>query len=236
MAFDYLFINDKGAFTKEELKAAGDDEASGIKVLVVKDYKSKCTFGHVVPSKGIDVKRFSVDMIIEDITWLGYTKLILKADNEPAMVKLAEEALRDLRVEPIEQVMKEHPPPFDSQANGQIEVGVESVRGMVKTIQLCLEKRLGHRIPVAHPIMSWLVSHAAVLSNYSVLGQDGRTPYHRVRGRPWGARLMSFGECCRFKIRSKEGLDTDSSGNRFSKGIVLGFCIRDGQYTIFSGG
>ena len=47
--------------------------------------------------------------------------MFLKSDNEAAIVKLVEEALRELRIESIEQVMKEHPPPFDSQANGQVE-------------------------------------------------------------------------------------------------------------------
>ena len=121
VAFDHCFVNDKGMFTRAELETAGIEMAGQVKVLVVKDCKSKCTFAHVVPSKGIDEKRYAVDIIVEDVTWLGYTKLILKSDNEPAIVKLAEEALRDLRMEPIEQVMKEHPPPFDSQANGQVE-------------------------------------------------------------------------------------------------------------------
>ena len=115
VAFDYLFVNDKGMFTREELDASGVVTTKGVKILVVKYCQSKCTFGHVVPTKGIDEKRFAVDMISEDVAWLGYTRLILKSDNEPAIEKLANEALRELRIDAIDQVMKENPPPFDSQ-------------------------------------------------------------------------------------------------------------------------
>ena len=47
IAFDYLFVNDRGMFTREELEAAGIEKAGQVKILVVKDCKSKCTFGHV---------------------------------------------------------------------------------------------------------------------------------------------------------------------------------------------
>ena len=54
--------------------------------------------------------------IVEDVRGLGYSKLILKSDNEPAIVKLLSEALRALRIEgaasaPV--LMQEHSPEYD---------------------------------------------------------------------------------------------------------------------------
>ena len=58
-----------------------------VKVLVVRDDQSKSVFGHVVLSKGIDEKGFSVKCLVEDVKCLGCAKVILKSDNEPAIVK-----------------------------------------------------------------------------------------------------------------------------------------------------
>mgnify|MGYP000128776167 CR=1 FL=1 len=57
-----------------------------MKVLVVRDDKSKVVFGHVIPRKGLDEKGFSVDCLVEDIKWLGYSKVVLKNDNGPALL------------------------------------------------------------------------------------------------------------------------------------------------------
>ena len=79
IAFDYMFINDKGAFTADELAAIREgDRGDGIKALVVKDTKSRMLFAHVVPSKGVDEDRYAVEALTSDIAWLGYTRVIFE--------------------------------------------------------------------------------------------------------------------------------------------------------------
>ena len=73
-----------------------------LKLLVVKDTKSKAVFAHAFPQKGIDEKRFSVDMVVADVLWLGYSKVLLKSDNEPAIVKLLKESLATLKVSGVD--------------------------------------------------------------------------------------------------------------------------------------
>ena len=58
MSFDYAFVGDKGEIINKE--QAESDESS-ITVLAVRDSETKSVFGHVVPQKGIDSKRFAVD-------------------------------------------------------------------------------------------------------------------------------------------------------------------------------
>ena len=82
-------------------------------------------FAHAVPRKGVDDKRYAVDMVVSDVLWLGYAKVILKSDNEPSIVRLLKEALAGLKVSGLEQAGEEHSPPFDSQANGSVEAAVE---------------------------------------------------------------------------------------------------------------
>ena len=96
IAFDYLFVTDRGVHRRDELE--GDEEKKSVtKILLVKDLKSKAIFAHVVPQKGVDADGCAVVRLVEDVKWLGYTKIHLKADNERAIVKLLHDALRRIR-------------------------------------------------------------------------------------------------------------------------------------------
>ena len=84
ISFDYAFLSDCGEVTSQEsFEAAGE---GAIKVLIIRDSRSKSVFAHVVPSKGVDEGGFAVSMLVEDVKWLGYSRVTLKSDNEPAIV------------------------------------------------------------------------------------------------------------------------------------------------------
>ena len=89
-----LRVYRRQGISKEQ--AEGDE--SSITILVVRDSETKSVFAHVVPQKGIDSKKFAVDAIVNGILWLGRTKVVLKSDNVPAILKLLIEFLRELRV------------------------------------------------------------------------------------------------------------------------------------------
>ena len=129
-------------------------------------------FAHVVPKKGVDEDGFAVKCIVDDVKWFGYTKVVLKTDNEPAILKLLQETLRDLRIEGLDQVMGENSPEYDPQANGNAEVGVKLVKGMLRTHRSALEEKLGFRIPARHPLIAWLIGHSANVLNWCVKGHD----------------------------------------------------------------
>ena len=112
VSFDYAFVGDNGEIaTQEEFESAGE---GAVKILVIRDSRSKAVFAHVVPVKGVDEKGFAVDALVADVKWLGYSKVTLKSDNEPAVVKLLAEALRELRVQPgVQKALEEHSPEYD---------------------------------------------------------------------------------------------------------------------------
>ena len=68
-----------------------------------------------------------------------------------------------------------------------------------------------------------------------VKGQDGKTAYLRVRGKPFRTMLMTFGEQCRYKMRSQEPFSASGDGRRFHVGTCVGVDRRTGQYMIHSG-
>ncbi len=98
-----------------------------------------------------------------------------------------------------------------------------------------LERELGFRVPVRHPLIAWLVPHAANTLNWMVKGHDGVTAYQRVRGKQFRTRLMTFGEQCRFKLRSHEPLSASGDGKKFHVGTYVGVDRRTGQYMIHRG-
>ena len=131
ISFDYLFISKGGVFSRSEWAIQGEQE--GQKVLLVRDTPAGAgrpsVFAHCVPQKGSDNAGFAVDSIVRDIKWLGATKVILKSDQERAIVGFLKNALKALRVEGLEQAGEEHPPAHDPQANGAVENAVGDVKG-----------------------------------------------------------------------------------------------------------
>ena len=75
----------------------------------------------------------------------------MKSDNEPSIVKLLKESLAVLKVSGLEQVTEEHPPPYDSQANGLAEAGVKQIKTKLRTINFAwndaLARGFRHDIP-----------------------------------------------------------------------------------------
>ena len=189
---DYLYLTKSRVVDKEALL---DGEEVEMKVLVAKDSQTKTVFAHAVPCKGSDNDGYAVARVAEDVAWLGHNRIILKSDNEPAILKLLKDSLKTARVEvdELEQVMEEHAVRYDSKSNGDVENAVKQVTKLLRTLKLCLGKRIGKKIPMSHPVLTWLVEHAAWLLNTRVMGADGLTAYHRTKGKSYAKRSIGFG-------------------------------------------
>ena len=86
---------------------------------------------------------------------------------------LIKRSLEDIRVTVgnVAQVTMEHPPTYDYKSNGGIETGVRIIRGQFRTFKLCLESRIGKRIPIDHAIIIWLLEYTAMLINVKYVGR-----------------------------------------------------------------
>ena len=232
ISFDYCFVGDAGDIkTPEDFEAAGE---GAVKILVARDGKSKSVFAQVVPMKGVDEAGFAVGVLVDFVRWLGYNKIALKSDNERPIVRLLTEALRELRIQGLDQCLEEHSPEYDPQCNGSAEIGVKLLKGHFRTLKSCLEAKIGFKVPVRHPLVAWMIRHSANLITWYARGADGRTGYQRVKTRDFTTRLMGFGEVCRFKNRSQEPISSVNGGSRFHTGIFVGIDQRTGQYMLYS--
>ena len=95
-----------------------------------------------------------------------------------------------------------------------------------------LDRFMEKHVPVTHPPIAWFVEHAAFVKLTGVIGQDGKTASHKIRGTERNLRLPFFGERVRYKGRSQEG-GVAGEGARWSDGILLGIHRRTNQYMMF---
>ena len=77
-------------------------------------------FAHLVPQKGLDEKNIACDFVLQDLEWLGHTRVIVKSDNEPAVQALVARAIELAKIERKDcvQLSREQSAAYDSQPNG----------------------------------------------------------------------------------------------------------------------
>ena len=224
VAFDYAFMSSSKIGERksddEELEKTGQ-----VKILVGRDRKSKCYSAIPVPCKGVDEGEYATRRVLRFLDVLGYENLILKSDQEFALGKV----LRSAKVHrgANTQTMLENSPVGDSRSNGFIESAVGRVEGQVRTLKLALEKHLGHRLAADACVLTWLVQHAGNTLTMFEIGDDGKNPYQRLRGKKFRAELIEFGEQVQFMP-----LDVKKQGKleaRWVFGTFLGLRLESGE-------
>ncbi len=194
VGIDYWFITSGGLKTRREMvdEYPRTDEGNNaleaaraqpklMKCLVIRCHESKAVFAHSVPVKGRDEDNYVANLIASDISFMGHIKLLLKSDNEPALLALGRDALLAIKCQvladesPVEKISIEHAPEHESQSNGGTECGIRQIRGLFRTIKLCTERRIGQTIPPTHPLAARLVEHVALLLNVFQVGGDCKT-------------------------------------------------------------
>ena len=166
-------------------------------VLVGRDRRTGVYFSHAVPHKGAGLEWVAQQMV-RDVAKCGYYgRVILKGDQEPALQDLFEDVARRRGTAPT---VLECSAVGESQANGFAERAVRSIEEIVRTLKLDLESRLAQRIPIEHPAVAWLIEHGADVLNKTQVGQDGRTPYERLKGKKYGGSFLEFGAQVMLKV------------------------------------
>ena len=57
------------------------------------------------------------------------------------------------------------------------------VKGLIRTLKNSTESNLRTEICASHPLIPWIIEHAAQLKNRYMVGADGRIPTERLSGR-----------------------------------------------------
>ena len=139
--------------------------------LAGKLYPSHSFFASVCDVKGPEDS--VTDRLAEFLKDSGVTKLVYKSDQEPAIRAMLEKALNSIgrtgdprSNDEIIQLVPESSAVGESPSNGKAERAVQSIEDMTRTYPSALEDRIRAKIPTQHPVMRWLVEHAASMLNH----------------------------------------------------------------------
>ena len=75
-------------------------------------------------------------------------------------------------------MMIEESPVGEHKSNGEVENTAQVIQGQLRTLRLGLQSRNQTRLRSDHPIMPWVIKHAAFLLNVCNVGED-----EELRGR-----------------------------------------------------
>ena len=203
-----------------------------MRVLVIKDEFSRGFGAHVVPTGG-DAEKWLVTQVARDIQKFGYFgRVMLKCDQENFVVDIAKEVAkaRGGNMTEVPPTVHEHSAVGESQSNGMVERGVQTIEEQVRVFKLDLERKIGGVVPATHPIIPWMVEHSADVINKYHIGQDGKTPFERIKGKRFNGEMMEFG--CRVWYRVPGEVVGGVMAPRWEEGIWLGSRFSSNEHII----
>ena len=66
---------------------------------------------------------------------------------------------------------------------------------MYRTIKSDLESEYEMKLNQGCVALPWLVRHASMCIYWSQVGEDGKTPIERLKGKKFNTKCVKFGEC-----------------------------------------
>ena len=206
----------------------GAEDPSASPILFSRSSKTQAVSADVLPSKGTG-ESWNVETLVSTIMAHGHTRLILKSDDEPAILDVKRAAMAIARARHGFDIMPESSPVGDHESNGLAEGAVRDVKAQCRTLRFAVEELHGIKVSPRHPILAWLVPFAAFIVNVGRRGIDGRTPHYRRRGQDYKRALPAFSERVSYQIASHAA---SRIGDRFGSGIFLGVVPRSSAFWI----
>ena len=205
-----------------------------ITLMVAKDEPSGSVLAYDCLCKGA-TDEWVIKELVKDLDAWGRKEICVKTDGEPAIVAFQTELMRVRQ----DRTVPQNPPAYDPQGNGGAEKAVQDVTAQIRCLKLALEARLGRNIEPRHPIMKWLVIHAAFLLTRYSKGHDGMTSWRRLMKRNWNGTLAEFGEYIWAKLQLKKSpivkkikRGKKKLEERSVDGVWLGIYPRTGEHII----
>ena len=184
ISLDYMYLHER--------KGPYQDESVNPPHMVMIEHRFGRGWAYRVPNKGIhNEASWLPKKLVQDLdnTGLQDARIIVKADQEPAIVDV-QTAMQELRPN---QIVPINSPVGESESNGRAENFIRRTQEKIRTLRHHLESKAGIKLPDQSPVMAWLVRWSAeLLSKYS-RGDDGKSPYERIRGETSKVPLVPFG-------------------------------------------
>jgi hypothetical protein len=191
-----------------------------------------------------------VDEVVKVLDFLGYGKVILKSDGEYAILALiravkerrqAETIIDDSRsnidgsgLDRQTEIITETVHPGDKQSNGAAEKAIQEVEGLLRTRISHLSARYGLKVTCDMHIMSWLVKHVGTIISRFKVGEDGLTPYQRLKGKKAPDVILPFGEKVLWMPGKSSRGKLEKLEPRYYHGVWVGMVSRTNEFVIIT--
>ena len=86
-------------------------------------------------------------------------------------------------------------PAGDSQANGDVERAIRTVKGQIRILKGALDGNYKTEFGENRAVMPWLIAYSSSPINKFTVDTAGNTAHDRCRGRKFAKVLPEFGEC-----------------------------------------
>ena len=206
------------------MRPSSAEESGTAPHIVVKDSESI----PLIQSKSLDSKtsQYAVAFVAGAIQELGYKRILMKSDNEPAIKRLEERVSECL---PGVECVPKEAPVGDCRANGSAENAVKQVK---RSIQDTQNFDRGP-VPVAKLMRNlvcwaWIPRHCANLMTRFKRYSDGRTAIQRLTGRRWGRPMVVFGEIILVKVAVSRAGRRAGLESAFTHAVCMGHHGRSG--------
>ena len=226
IGIDYGYLKDKPS-SEEDVLDEPDTQLVGGKprpnpILCGRNSEDRWIFGYSLQAKG--ATQYGAQMLEEEIRRLGSGRIIIRSDQEPAILAHRDKSCDSCIVAvPGLLNLREVSSVGQSQSNGLAEGAVREVKAKFRSLRFCLEEALGSEIPSDHCVLAWLVQFACLCINVGRRYADGKTAFELRCGRSWKRSLCNFGERVMWLPSGKrEGVD---KADFCMEGIFLGVLI-----------
>jgi len=211
MVLNYHFMSTRDAGDVKGVVLAMKDESTGNRYL------------RPVGQKGVEGMEWLVKDICEELKSWGHMggaggRIIIETDGESSIVTLRDAIARYRGGVATPEV----PPTGESQAHGSAEDNGRRMRSLVKVYKDQLETRASVKLQATDVILLWLVRWAAMAYSRYKIGEDGKTPYERQKGRKCNLEVVPFGELVRYKKLGETSQERKSLESSWSEGVWLG--------------
>jgi len=213
--FDYAFMGDEG------------DPGGTVPMLVARSRQDRMTLATAVPRKSTG--EFVVNRVMAFLKEVGLeaADVVVKSDQEPAIMSLVEEVGRKKAAHGGRWVM-EASPVGSHASNGAVERAIQSVEGQVRVLKDALETRWGVKIKAANAVIPWIMEYAAYLLSRFEVGHDGKTAFERCKGKKAKVLGLEFGEAILWR-RKPVGGALGKLSVMWADGVFLGMKGRTGE-------
>ena len=201
------------------LKTSTDEQ--NLAVLTAVDVQSQLCMALAVPDKAIQ-HDYMINGLRSFLLECGRTNGIIQCDNGHALKTVATGAAAKIGNITVRQT-----PTYSSNSQGSVERFHRTLFGQVKSLREQIKASYNnHMIGNNHPLMPWMIRHAAWLINRYLIHSDGLTSYQRRWERDYRHAICEFRETVLYRVPAKQLVKGDLA---LHKAIWLGVDDSNGE-------